>query len=156
MILQSDWCCQHSGNIHRMLAASSPDVISSVHIAAVPFLHSSLLPSPHSFTCLVAHSLLLPPPSFSLPLIFSLSFPSLNLFVPLSTFFHLPDPSSLPLPPSQLPHGPDPSFFEKWESTLAKRRTTIPPKPSHRLNLWTIMKNCIGRDLSKIPMPVCV
>ena len=56
----------------------------------------------------------------------------------------------------QLPHGPMPSFFEKWEPTVAKRRTTIPPKPLHRLNLWSIMKNCIGKDLSRIPMPVSV
>ncbi|XP_062568739.1 oxysterol-binding protein 1-like isoform X1 [Saccostrea cucullata] len=34
------------------------------------------------------------------------------------------------------------------------RRTTIPPKPNYSLNLWSIMKNCIGKDLSKIPMPV--
>jgi len=35
-----------------------------------------------------------------------------------------------------------------------KRRTAIPPKPNYPLNLWSIMKNCIGKDLSKIPMPV--
>nr|XP_039252135.1 oxysterol-binding protein 1-like isoform X1 [Styela clava] len=33
-------------------------------------------------------------------------------------------------------------------------RTRIPFKPSNKLNLWSFMKNCIGRDLSKIPMPV--
>ncbi|KAM9054877.1 oxysterol-binding protein 2 isoform 3-T3 [Megaptera novaeangliae] len=34
-----------------------------------------------------------------------------------------------------------------------KRRVRIPDKPSYSLNLWSIMKNCIGRELSKIPMP---
>ena len=31
---------------------------------------------------------------------------------------------------------------------------SVPPKPTSKLNLWTIMKNCIGKDLSKIPLPV--
>ncbi|XP_064618956.1 oxysterol-binding protein 1-like isoform X2 [Lineus longissimus] len=35
-----------------------------------------------------------------------------------------------------------------------KRRTTIMEKPNYSINLWSIMKNCIGKDLSKIPMPV--
>lgn len=35
-----------------------------------------------------------------------------------------------------------------------QRRSTIPEKPNYSLNLWSIMKNCVGRDLSKIPMPV--
>jgi len=34
------------------------------------------------------------------------------------------------------------------------RRTRVPDKPNYPLNLWSIMKNCIGKDLSKIPMPV--
>ncbi|XP_067650187.1 oxysterol-binding protein 1-like isoform X1 [Haliotis asinina] len=34
------------------------------------------------------------------------------------------------------------------------RRRRIPDKPNFSLNLWSIMKNCIGRELSKIPMPV--
>ncbi|XP_011480151.1 oxysterol-binding protein 2 [Oryzias latipes] len=34
------------------------------------------------------------------------------------------------------------------------RRTRIPDKPNYSLNLWSIMKNCIGKDLSRIPMPV--
>jgi len=28
------------------------------------------------------------------------------------------------------------------------------PRPNYSLNLWSIMKNCIGKDLSKIPIPV--
>jgi hypothetical protein len=41
-------------------------------------------------------------------------------------------------------------------SSLAHRtrRRTIPPKPNHGLSLWSIMRNCIGKELSKIPMPV--
>lgn len=35
-----------------------------------------------------------------------------------------------------------------------QRRSRIPDKPNYSLNLWSIMKNCIGKDLSKIPMPV--
>ncbi|KAG8236531.1 hypothetical protein J437_LFUL015805 [Ladona fulva] len=35
-----------------------------------------------------------------------------------------------------------------------KRRTRVPEKPNYPLNLWSIMKNCIGQELSKIPMPV--
>ncbi|XP_046385783.1 oxysterol-binding protein 1 isoform X2 [Ischnura elegans] len=35
-----------------------------------------------------------------------------------------------------------------------KRRTKVPDKPNYPLNLWSIMKNCIGQELSKIPMPV--
>ncbi|KZS07572.1 Oxysterol-binding protein 1 [Daphnia magna] len=34
------------------------------------------------------------------------------------------------------------------------RRTRVPDKPNYPLNLWGVMKNCIGKDLSKIPMPV--
>ncbi|XP_042297239.1 oxysterol-binding protein 2 isoform X4 [Sceloporus undulatus] len=35
-----------------------------------------------------------------------------------------------------------------------KRRNRIPDKPNYSLNLWSIMKNCIGKELSKIPMPI--
>ncbi|XP_048743920.2 oxysterol-binding protein 1-like isoform X2 [Ostrea edulis] len=34
------------------------------------------------------------------------------------------------------------------------RRSAVPLKANYSLNLWSIMKNCIGKDLSKIPMPV--
>ncbi|EDV94496.1 oxysterol-binding protein 1 [Drosophila grimshawi] len=34
------------------------------------------------------------------------------------------------------------------------RRTRVPDKANYPLNLWSLMKNCIGKDLSKIPMPV--
>lgn len=35
-----------------------------------------------------------------------------------------------------------------------QRRTAVPEKPNYPINLWSIMKNCIGKELSKIPMPV--
>ncbi len=35
-----------------------------------------------------------------------------------------------------------------------QRRTRIPERPNYHLNLWSIMKNCIGKELTKIPMPV--
>lgn len=35
-----------------------------------------------------------------------------------------------------------------------QRRRLIPEKPNYSINLWSIMKNCIGKELSKIPMPV--
>ncbi|XP_036323400.1 oxysterol-binding protein 1 [Rhagoletis pomonella] len=38
--------------------------------------------------------------------------------------------------------------------TTRQRRTRVPDKPNYPLNLWSIMKNCIGKELSKIPMPV--
>lgn len=34
------------------------------------------------------------------------------------------------------------------------RRTKIPERLTVSLNLWSIMRNCIGKELSKIPMPV--
>lgn len=35
-----------------------------------------------------------------------------------------------------------------------KRRTRVPDRPNCSVNLWSVMKNCIGKELSKIPMPV--
>jgi hypothetical protein len=34
------------------------------------------------------------------------------------------------------------------------RRRAIPERPNQSLNLWSFMKNCIGKELTKIPMPV--
>ncbi len=36
----------------------------------------------------------------------------------------------------------------------SRRRQRIPDKPNISFSLWNIMKNCIGKDLSKIPVPV--
>ncbi|XP_036000883.1 oxysterol-binding protein-related protein 3 isoform X1 [Fundulus heteroclitus] len=41
------------------------------------------------------------------------------------------------------------------EVTLARRRTTLPsPCPSSSVSLWNILRNNIGKDLSKVAMPV--
>ena len=37
---------------------------------------------------------------------------------------------------------------------IKQRRSTVPEKPNISFSLWSIMKNCIGKDLSKIPVPV--
>ena len=39
-------------------------------------------------------------------------------------------------------------------TAVRQRRTTIPDKPNVSISLWSIMKNCIGKELSKIPFPV--
>ena len=77
----------------------------------------------------------------------------------VSTFSFL-SPSLSPPPPP--PHSssqsflkPSPVMFEEdVKPTLEYRRKTITPRPNARINLWTIMKNCIGKELTKIPMPV--
>ncbi|XP_057699474.1 oxysterol-binding protein 1-like isoform X4 [Corythoichthys intestinalis] len=43
---------------------------------------------------------------------------------------------------------------ESPSAVVGQRRTRIPEKPDYYLNLWSVMKNCIGKELSKIPMPV--
>lgn len=35
-----------------------------------------------------------------------------------------------------------------------ERRTSIPDKPNCGLGMWSLLKNCIGSDLTRIPMPV--
>ena len=46
------------------------------------------------------------------------------------------------------------NFLASCDPIIKNRRVIIAPKPSHKLNLWSIMKNSIGKDLSKIPLPV--
>ncbi|NXE43693.1 OSBP1 protein, partial [Ptilorrhoa leucosticta] len=48
----------------------------------------------------------------------------------------------------------DEQYKHQVEDTKKEKRTRIPYKPNYSLNLWSIMKNCIGKELSKIPMPV--
>ncbi|XP_044740624.1 oxysterol-binding protein 1 [Chrysoperla carnea] len=50
--------------------------------------------------------------------------------------------------------GADMESFTTHGGNVKKRRTRVPEKPNYPLSLWSIMKNCIGKDLSKIPMPV--
>lgn len=47
-----------------------------------------------------------------------------------------------------------PEMDKPLTTSKRQRRTRVPDKPNYPLNLWSIMKNCIGKDLSKIPMPV--
>lgn len=35
-----------------------------------------------------------------------------------------------------------------------QRRVTIPKRPKNNVNLWSVIKNSIGKDLNKIPMPI--
>lgn len=50
-----------------------------------------------------------------------------------------------------LSSGPTTPVHRKSSKT---RRSRIPDKPDISFSLWSIMKNCIGKDLSKIPVPV--
>lgn len=43
---------------------------------------------------------------------------------------------------------------DQRNGNVVKRRTRIPDKPEYNLNLWSILKSFIGRDLTKIPLPV--
>ena len=60
--------------------------------------------------------------------------------------YHVPGSSSLPIQTEDKNLPP--------VKQIRKYRTSIPEKPNKAINLWNIMKNCIGKDLSKIPMPV--
>jgi len=42
----------------------------------------------------------------------------------------------------------------KGQGQVRRRRSRVPDKPNKPLSLWSIVKNCIGKDLTKIPMPV--
>ncbi|XP_068749681.1 oxysterol-binding protein 1-like isoform X2 [Montipora capricornis] len=47
------------------------------------------------------------------------------------------------------------SVMQSTDKIVTKQfRKKIPDKPDISINLWSIMKNCIGKELSKIPMPV--
>lgn len=55
---------------------------------------------------------------------------------------------------SKKPSSNDLSMLKGQIRPVRPRRTTITPRPNYSFNLWSIMKNCIGKDLSKIPIPV--
>ncbi|KAH8311753.1 hypothetical protein KR044_007897, partial [Drosophila immigrans] len=56
---------------------------------------------------------------------------------------------------SSSPSGTSSIISNRRSTKVAKvRRERVPDKPNYPLSLWSIMKNCIGKDLSKIPMPV--
>ena len=52
------------------------------------------------------------------------------------------------------PSASDLESLKGIQLTVKLRRKEISPRPNYSLNLWAIMKNCIGKDLSKIPIPV--
>lgn len=54
------------------------------------------------------------------------------------------------------PVAPTANFLSVTGPTIANRRVSIPPRPNARINLWSIMKNCIGKELTKIAMPVSI
>lgn len=43
---------------------------------------------------------------------------------------------------------------DQTNGNVIVRRTRIPDKPNYNLNLWSILKSLIGKDLTKIPLPV--
>lgn len=47
-----------------------------------------------------------------------------------------------------------PTSSDHLNGNIVAHRTRIPNKPNYHLNLWNILKNCIGKDLTKIPLPV--
>uniref|UniRef100_A0A915K2Z2 Oxysterol-binding protein n=1 Tax=Romanomermis culicivorax TaxID=13658 RepID=A0A915K2Z2_ROMCU len=53
--------------------------------------------------------------------------------------------------PTSLQKSPSQDIVKK---SFTQRRKTIPLKLTTSINLWSIMKNCIGKELSKIPMPI--
>ena len=48
----------------------------------------------------------------------------------------------------------DLNFLKGVSRQVKQRRKEITLRPNYSINLWSIMKNCIGKDLSKIPIPV--
>lgn len=47
-----------------------------------------------------------------------------------------------------------PSSSDHLNGNFVIRRSRIPNKPNIPLNLWSLIKNCIGKDLTKVPLPV--
>lgn len=39
-------------------------------------------------------------------------------------------------------------------NSTKQRRTRVPDRPDYNLSLWSILKSFIGKDLTKIPLPV--
>ena len=36
------------------------------------------------------------------------------------------------------------------------RRNAVPERPNKPLNLWKLVKNCVGKDLTRVPVPVSI
>jgi hypothetical protein len=39
-------------------------------------------------------------------------------------------------------------------NSTKQRRTRVPDRPDYNVSLWSILKSFIGKDLTKIPLPV--
>lgn len=39
-------------------------------------------------------------------------------------------------------------------NSTKQRRTRVPDRPDYNLSLWSTLKSFIGKDLTKIPLPV--
>ncbi|CAG2110463.1 unnamed protein product [Medioppia subpectinata] len=61
---------------------------------------------------------------------------------------------SLSTPTTPAADRTNPLLGEELNSGKRLRRKTIPERPNQSLNLWSFMKNCIGKELTKVPMPV--
>merc|ERR1719479_445847 len=44
--------------------------------------------------------------------------------------------------------------IQSKNKVIKQRRTTVPEKPNISFSLWSIMKNCIGKDLNFFPTTV--
>eukprot|EP00039_Didymoeca_costata_P006210 m.88312 g.88312 ORF g.88312 m.88312 type:complete len:748 (+) comp13159_c0_seq2:213-2456(+) len=67
------------------------------------------------------------------------------------------DAASAPSEEDDTTEGSDPSKVSeaaKANGTTIVRRTRVPPRKDSKISLWSVMKNSIGKDLSKISMPV--
>ncbi|KAI4797513.1 hypothetical protein KUCAC02_025036 [Chaenocephalus aceratus] len=62
--------------------------------------------------------------------------------------------SKIPMPFNEEPLAMNRESPSQELVRLKNRRTRISDKPNYSLNLWSIMKNCIDKELSKIPMPL--
>ncbi|CAF3409784.1 unnamed protein product [Rotaria sp. Silwood1] len=56
--------------------------------------------------------------------------------------------------PSTTPAVKTTNNGQKSATSKRKRRDRILERPNYSINLWSIIKNCVGKDLSKIPVPV--
>lgn len=67
---------------------------------------------------------------------------------------HVKSVSESVLPPPHPTTEAGPLVPIKNTAAPALRRVSVPYRPNVKLSLWSVMKNSIGKDLSKIPMPV--
>lgn len=76
------------------------------------------------------------------PEIFSLQSAEEMMIIP-SEIFPLELVATLEMSPSEVRAKP-----------VKKRRTRVPEKPDKPMSLWSLIKNAIGKDLTRYPLPV--